>query len=145
MAEDRLVEADEAGAAWTATPDRARDADGKQDIVFITAGAPGAFELALDLCDDAGAIVLYTAFPKDMTATVGLDLLHHHEISVIGVYSQEPEDWRTAAGLLRSGVLGPDLDRLVTGRYGLDTVADALTLATTSPVYRVLVGQDTGA
>ena len=38
------------------------------------------------------------------------------------------------------GALGADLDRLVTARYSLADVSDALQLATTSPVYRVLVG-----
>ena len=113
---------------------------GAHDVVFVTAGVPGTVETALDLCDDGGSVVLYGAFPVEVTATVGVDRIHHHELSVIGVYSQEPSDWRTAAGLLRSGVLGADLDRLVTARYGLDDVADALELAATSPVYRVLVG-----
>lgn len=113
---------------------------GAHDVVFVTAGVPGTVETALDLCDDGGSVVLYGAFPVEVTATVGVDRIHHHELSVIGVYSQEPSDWRTAAGLLRSGVLGADLDRLVTARYGLNDVADALELAATSPVYRVLVG-----
>ena len=85
-------------------------------------------------------MVLYGAFPKDIMASVGADRIHHHELSIIGVYSQEPKDWHTAAGVLRSGTLGADLDRLVTARYPLADVNDALLLATTSPVYRVLVG-----
>ena len=97
-------------------------------------------ELALDQCDDAGAVVLYGAFPKDVMASVGADRIHHHELSIIGVFSQESEDWRTAAGLLESGALAADLDRLVTARYRLGEVADALTLAVSQPVYRVMVG-----
>ena len=108
------------------------------DIVFVTAGVPGAVELAMDLCDDAGAVVLYGAFPKDIMASVGADRIHHHELSIIGVFSQEPEDWRTAAGLLQSGALAGNLDRLVTARYGLADVADALALAASQPVYRVM-------
>jgi threonine dehydrogenase-like Zn-dependent dehydrogenase len=140
VSEARLLEATEAGAARGGTPDEAASWAGEHDIVFVTAGAPGAVELALDLCDDGGAVVLYGAFPKDITAAVGADRLHHHELSLIGVYSQEPEDWRVAAGVLSSGVLGDDLDRLVTARYGLDEVSEAMALAAGSPVYRVLVG-----
>ena len=140
ISEQRLTEATEAGAARVATPDDAAGWLGEHDAVFVTAGAPGAVELALDLCDDGGAVALYGAFPKDVTASVGADRIHHHELSIIGVYSQEPEDWRTAAGLLSSGALAADLDRLVTARYGLDEVADAMALAASEPVYRVLVG-----
>ena len=140
ISEQRLSEATEAGAARVASPDDATGWLGEHDVVFVTAGAPGAVELALDLCDDGGAVALYGAFPKDLTASVGADRIHHHELSIIGVYSQEPEDWRTAAGLLSSGALAADLDRLVTARYGLDEVADAMALAASEPVYRVLVG-----
>ena len=159
VSEARRAEAAAAGADRTAAPDELAGPGGSDgpggpggpggppdswagghDVVFVTAGVPGTVEAALDLCDDGGSVVLYGAFPAEVTATVGVDRIHHHELSVIGVYSQEPSDWRTAAGLLRSGVLGADLDRLVTARYGLDDVADALELAATSPVYRVLVG-----
>lgn len=144
VSSSRLDEAAEAGADWTATPQTTREI-GKADIVFVTASAPGLFELATDICDSGGTVVLYSAFPKELTGTFGLDHFHHEEITVLGVYSQEPQDWRVAAGLLRSGVLSDDLDRLVTARYRLDTVADALQQATHTPVYRVLVGADTGA
>ena len=136
----RRAEAAEAGADRVAAPDGLADWQADHDVVFVTAGTPGAVELALDLCDDAGAVVLYGAFPKDVTASVGADRIHHHELSIIGVFSQEPEDWRTAAGLLQSGALAADLDRLVTARYPLAAVADALTQAASEPVYRVLVG-----
>lgn len=137
---DRLTDATEAGASWTATPDAAASRVDAADITFVTAGAPGALELAVSLTDDGGTVVLYGAFPKDLTAPVSPDGIHHHELSIVGVYSQEPEDWRTAAGLLAAGALAPDLDRLVTARFGLDAVGDAMALAAGSPVYRVLVG-----
>lgn len=137
---DRLTEALDAGASWVDTPGDAAARAGTQDVVFVTAGAPGAFELALALADDAATVVLYGAFPKDLQVPVAPDAIHHHELSIIGVYSQEPQDWRTAAGFLASGVLAADLDRLVTARFGLREVHEAFTLATTQPVYRVLVG-----
>jgi L-iditol 2-dehydrogenase len=97
-------------------------------------------ELAIEMCDDGGTVVLYGAFPKELTVPVAPDSIHHHELSLIGVYSHEPEDWRTAAGLLRSGAIAADLDRLVTARYQLDDVGEAFRHVATSPTYRVLVG-----
>ena len=140
ISEQRRAEAVEAGASRVAAPDGVEGWRQEHDVVFVTAGAPGGVELALDLCDDAGAVALYGAFPRDVMASVGADRIHHHELSIIGVFSQEPEDWRTAAGLLQSQALAADLDRLVTARYGLAEVADALALAASEPVYRVLVG-----
>lgn len=137
----RRTDAAGAGADWTGDPEQAAESRrGASDVVYITAGAPGAVELGLSMCDDGGTVVLYGAFPKEHTMPLAPDRLHHHELSVVGVYSQEPEDWRMAAGLLASGSLASDLDRLVTARYGLDDVAGAMMLAAGSPVYRVLVG-----
>lgn len=136
----RCRESLEAGANRAATPDSIADWHAEHDVVFVTAGVSGAVELALDLCDDGGTVVLYGAFPNDVMATVGADRIHHHELSIVGVYSQEPEDWRTAAGLLRSGALAADLDKLITARYSLPEVAAAMELTVSQPVYRVLVG-----
>jgi L-iditol 2-dehydrogenase len=140
VSRERLTEATDAHAAWVATPEEAAARGGENDIVFVTAGAPGALELAITLADDAATVVLYGAFPKELTVPVAPDAIHHHELAIIGVYSQEPRDWRTATGLLSSGVLAADLDALVTAQFSLADVADAFTLATTKPVYRVLVG-----
>lgn len=140
VSEARLAEASTSGSDWVATPGDARAMQHSEDLVFVTAGAPGALELALELCDDGGTVVLYGAFPKDLVVPIPPDVLHHHEVSIVGTYSQEPEDWRTAAGLIRSGALAPDLDRLVTARFSLGDVDRAFELVTHHPVYRVLVG-----
>jgi threonine dehydrogenase-like Zn-dependent dehydrogenase len=140
VSDDRLADAHDAGATWTSSPSAATRVGGTQDVIFVTAGAPGALEVAIEMADDAATVVLYGAFPKDLSVAVGPDAIHHHELSIVGVYSQEPEDWRASAGFIRSGALARDLDALVTARFGLDSVGDAFTMATTQPVYRVLVG-----
>ena len=140
ISDDRRAAGLTAGASWAASPDEAVAHAAEHDVVFVTAGAPGAFELGLQLCDVCATLVLYGAFPKDLTASVGPDQIHHDEISIVGVYSQEPEDWRTAAGLIRSGVLAADLDALVTARYALSDIATAFEHASNQPVFRVLVG-----
>jgi L-iditol 2-dehydrogenase len=137
IAEDRLELAKEFGATWTATPDKALETGGTQDIVFVTAMA--GVELAVEMAGLAGAVVLYSAFADDLPATVGAQRAHHEETMIVGSFSQEPDDWRTAAGLIRSGVIADDLDALVTARYGFEDVADALTLVTTEPTFRVMV------
>lgn len=141
VSRERRDDAAAAGADWTAAPDGiASEHHHGADVVVVTAGAPGALELALNLVDVGGTVVLYGAFGKEVTEPVSPDAIHHHETSIVGAYSQEPEDWVTAIALLRSGVLAADLDALITARFGLDDVAAALHLAANSPVYRVLVG-----
>jgi 2-desacetyl-2-hydroxyethyl bacteriochlorophyllide A dehydrogenase len=136
----RREEATAAGATWIAAPEQARDIGGYNDVVFVTAGAPGALELALDLLAKGGSAVLYGAFPKDLSVGVGPNHMHHEETSIIGVHSHEPEDWRTAAGLIASGALRADLDALVTARFSLGRAVEGFRLADSEPVYRVIVG-----
>jgi L-iditol 2-dehydrogenase len=137
---ERLAEARAAGASWTASPDEAIQHRGTHDIVFVTAGAPGALDLALELADDASTVVLYGAFPKSLLVPIGPDDVHHHEHAIVGVYSQEPQDWIASAAYIRSGIIAADLDVLVTAQFDLADVTKAFELATTTPVYRVLVG-----
>jgi L-iditol 2-dehydrogenase len=140
VSEQRRAEAAQAGASWTAAPDQAREAAGACDLVFVTAGAPGALELALDLLAKGGSAVLYGAFPKDLSVGIGPNRMHHEETSIIGVHSHEPEDWRASAGVLSSGILAAALDALVTARFSLGQVREGFRLADSEPVYRVIVG-----
>ncbi|MGW4031772.1 zinc-dependent alcohol dehydrogenase [Streptomyces sp. NPDC004838] len=140
ISDERLAESREAGADWTSTPGEAVATGGKQDLVFVTAGAPDALETAVAMCDDGGTVVLFGAFPKELSAGISPDLVHHHELTVMGVFSHEPQDWTEAAALIASGRLAADLDALVTAEFPLSEVDEALRLAAKSPVYRVLVG-----
>ena len=72
------------------------------------------------------------------------DRAHRDEVSIVGVYSQEPEDWMRAAAVIRSGVIADDLDRLVTARFPLSRTFEALTLVTSRPTYRVFVENEPG-
>lgn len=137
ISQERLAAATAAGASWTATPDEALAGGGKQDVVFVTAMA--GVKLAVEMADLGGTVVLYSAFDKDLPATVGADRSHREEVAIVGAFSQEPEDWRLGSAYIRSGLLHHDLEALVTARYDFDTVADALRLVTTEPTFRVFV------
>lgn len=137
IAEERLDQAHEFGATWTATPDQALAVGGKQDVIFVTAMA--GVDLAVEMADRGGTVVLYSAFDKQLPATVGADKSHREEVAIVGAFSQEPEDWKLGAAYIRSGVLHDDLAALVTAKYSFDTVADALRLVTTEPTFRVFV------
>ncbi len=141
VSEARLAEADAAGAAWTATPAGAAERAGAADLVFVTAGAPGAVELAVELADDGGDRGALRRVPEGTSDADQPRRDPPSRLAIIGVYSQEPADWRASAGYLRSGTLASDLDSLVTARFGLDDVSRAFELATNTPVYRVLVGR----
>lgn len=137
VSDDRLDEAAAFGADWVARPEDALEVGGMQDVVIVT--AMSGVDLAVEMADKGGTVVLYSAFDKDVPATVGADKSHREEISIVGAFSQEPEDWKYATALIRSGLIGRELDALVTAEYPFDDIADALTLVTTEPTFRVFV------
>jgi L-iditol 2-dehydrogenase len=137
IAPDRRDAARQAGATWTASPDEALEVGGKQDVVFVT--AMGGVDLAVEMADLGGTVVLYSAFDKELPATVGADRSHREEVAIVGAFSQEPADWKLGSAYIRSGVIRDDLEALVTARFDLADVADALRLVTTEPTYRVMV------
>jgi len=134
---ERREEAARFGAAWTAAPDQALAAGGKQDVVFAT--AVGGVDLAVEMAGLGGTVVLYSALDGDAAVSVSADRAHREEVAIVGAFSQEPADWALAASYLRNGVLASDLGALVTASYGFEGVADALMLVTTRPTFRVFV------
>ena len=137
VSEARRREARAAGAAWTAGPDEALNVGGKHDVIFVTAA--GGVDLAVSMADLGGTVVLYSAFDTALPATVGADRSHREEVSIVGAFSQEPDDWRLTAAYLRSGTLTADLDPLISARFAFDDIGAALELVTTRPTYRVFI------
>ncbi len=137
ISEERLAEATAAGADWVATPDNAFEVGGKQDVVFVT--AMGGIDLAVEMADFGGTVVLYSAFGKEVPATVNADRSHREEVSIVGSFSQEPADWKLSSATIRSGIIADELDALITATFPFSQVEDALRLVTTEPTYRVFV------
>lgn len=142
VSEERLQEATDSGADWVATPKDAVENGGKQDLIVVT--AMDGVDLAVEMADLGGTVVLYSAFDNELPITVGADKCHREEISIVGAFSQEPEDWRLGSAYVRSGLIAEDLDRLVTARYPFEQIGDALRLVTTEPTYRVFVEPEHG-
>ncbi|MYB46084.1 MAG: alcohol dehydrogenase catalytic domain-containing protein [Acidimicrobiia bacterium] len=142
ISHERRWEAEKAGADWVARPEAARQVGGLQDVVFVT--AMGGLDLAVEMVAPGGSVVLYSAFDPEAMVGVAADRAHRDEVSIVGVYSQEPEDWERAVAVIRSGVMADDLDNLVTARFPLSRVHEALTLVTSEPTYRVFVENEPG-
>ena len=131
-----------AGADWVASPEDALEVGGRQDVVFVA--AMGGVNLAVELADVGGTVVLYSSFDPELEVRIGAHRAHRDEVSVVGVYNQEPADWTETSTILRSGLLVADLDRLITGKYPLSRIGDALHLVVSEPTYRVFVEPDRG-
>lgn len=135
---ERRRAAQAAGADAAVAPEAVPDLP-RADTVFVTIASGPAIATALTACADGGRIVLFGGSPDVPPAELPGYEVHRRQLTITGSYSQEREDWRTAAALLRHGTLADELDSLVSARYELTDVQAALARVSGEPVYRVYV------
>ncbi|GAB3913895.1 sorbitol dehydrogenase [Microlunatus endophyticus] len=126
----RLQVAHERGAQAVidVTQGSPRDQQGEFDVILECSGAAPAVLGAFDAAAPAARIVLIGMGAARLELPVGL--IQARELRVTGVF-RYANCYPAAISLAASGAI--DLDALVTGRFGLDEVEDALTAAKRDP------------
>ncbi|GGF29834.1 sorbitol dehydrogenase [Williamsia phyllosphaerae] len=116
----RLETALRFGATATVGPD---DVAGLEpfDAFVDASGAPSAIAAGIGAVRPAGRVVLVGMGAAELTIPVSI--VQNRELILTGVF-RYANTWPTATALVTAGLV--DLDALVTGRYALDEVADAL-------------------
>jgi L-iditol 2-dehydrogenase len=111
------------------------DVEGLEVDAFIDAsGAAPAVRAGIMAVKPAGRIVLVGMGADD--ATLPVSRIQARELTLTGVF-RYANTWPLAIDLVASGRV--DLDSLVTGRFGLDQVEDALRAATDPRTLKALV------
>ena len=138
LVDAKLEAALEFGA--TETVNAARDqVTGLLDCVVVTAGSAVAVEQALKLVGTAGTVVL-VGMPGGATATIDPEAVADRGLRIVGskVGSARPQlDVPALIELYRRGRL--ELDRLVSHRFALDEVNDAIAVAERGEALRAVV------
>jgi L-iditol 2-dehydrogenase len=98
------------------------------DVLLECSGHPAATAEAVRTVGKAGRVVLIGMGGDEIT--LPLSFLQDQELVITGAF-RYANTWPTAITLAASGAV--DLDRLVTGHYGLDEVERALTAPRTDP------------
>jgi L-iditol 2-dehydrogenase len=98
------------------------------DVLLECSGHPAATADAIRAVAPAGTIVLVGMGGDEMMLPVSR--IQERELTVTGTF-RYAHTWPGAIALAASGRV--QLDRLVTGHYGLDQVADALSVTRTDP------------
>jgi L-iditol 2-dehydrogenase len=124
----RLALAGELGATTTVDVNQTSltEVGVQPDVLIECSGNARALSEGLTLTAPAGHVVLVGMGSGD--ATLPLNVIQERELVLTGTF-RYAHTWPTAISLAAAGLV--DLDRLVTGHYGLDEVEDALTAGRT--------------
>ena len=107
------------------------------DVVFVTFGHQDTAHQASAAIRRGGRIVYYGAFPEGVDSGLDPRRLHREEITVTGARGQTLEDWHEASRLMASGLI--DVEPLITGRYPLQRLPEALGHAVDASSFRIVV------
>ncbi|MGU3294139.1 NAD(P)-dependent alcohol dehydrogenase [Williamsia sp. M5A3_1d] len=117
---DRLATAAGFGATGIVGPDEVAGLE-PFDAFVDASGAPSAITAGIGAVRPAGRVVLVGMGASDLTIPVSI--VQNRELVLTGVF-RYANTWPTATALVTAGRV--DLDAMVTGRFALDEVADAL-------------------
>ncbi|GGP09275.1 alcohol dehydrogenase catalytic domain-containing protein [Oceanobacillus neutriphilus] len=111
------------------------------DIVIISAGVSFLLEQAMHCVARGGTVLVFAPFSKN-DIPIPAYRFFEDEISIVGAYSSTPYNYTPALELLKKGVI--DVDKMVTHRFPLSKLNEAITLAhdTTKEVLKVLIVPD---
>lgn len=108
------------GATQVLDPSADTESDFRVDSFIDASGAPAAVTRGIAAVRPGGSVVLVGMGPKEIPMPI--PVIQNRELTVTGVF-RYANTWPAAIELVERGLV--DLDSMVTGRYGLDTVEEA--------------------
>ncbi|OPZ65501.1 MAG: Sorbitol dehydrogenase [Firmicutes bacterium ADurb.Bin506] len=105
------------------------------DQVILAAGAVSAVPLAMSLARPGGRVMLFGGFPQGQTASFDPNLIHYKQVTVVGGSGFAPEHFTRAGEMINSHAF--ELSRLVSHKFTLDEIVDALAVAATPESIKV--------
>lgn len=93
------------------------------ELVIVAASEPSALDLAIKVASKGAKISIFAGI-KDGSVALDPNLVHYNQISISGSFSSTPDNFRQAASLASRNIV--DLSSIVTHRYSLDAIGEAL-------------------
>lgn len=109
---------------------------GGADLVIECAGEVGTLARAMEMVRVGGRILAYGTM-TDTAGALPFYELYHKEIAIAGARSATAEDFPVAIGLVASGRVA--LEPLVTARFPMDAVGEAIRAGSAAGALKVLV------
>lgn len=98
------------------------------DQVMVACGAPQAQALAMQVVDKCGCVNFFGGLPRGSDPVeIDTNAIHYRHIRVVGTHGSSPHQNDTALSLIADDCIA--VSDLITGRIGLESLEDALTLS----------------
>ena len=108
------------------------------DVIFCAVSVGAVVEQAVEAVSNGGRVHVYASIhPRGAKISIDPNLFHSKEIVLTGTMSQDREDMRQAVQMISSGLI--DLKPLISDRYPLHQLEEALQAAIQPDTYRVIV------
>jgi L-iditol 2-dehydrogenase len=120
-------------------PERVKQETGGQgaDKVIVAIGVPSLANDALKLVRKRGYVSLFAGFSASETATLDVNAIHYGEIQLTGSFGLTRLQFERSLNLISQGHI--ELDSLLTHRFDLTQIGDALRTAESGSAIKVVV------
>lgn len=106
------------------------------DVIIECVGKPFAAEQAIAMAGQGATILLFSVPPVGATVPLPLFDVYQKELKIVGSMIN-PDTHQRAVNLINSKMI--DLEKLITHRYGLEKVEDAIKMQMSSESIKVVV------
>ena len=110
------------------------------DVVICAIGIPALALQATELAAFGGRVSLFAGFSKGETGEMDVNAIHYREITVTGAFGLSRKDFDRAFDMVASGQI--DLKPMITHRFALDEITEALAVAEGGSAIKVAVLND---
>ncbi len=108
------------------------------DVVICAIGVPALARQATDIAAFGGRVSLFAGFSKGEFAEMDVNAIHYRELTVTGAFGLSRRDFDECFDMVASGKL--DLKPMITHRYALGDIGEALATAESGVAIKVVIG-----
>jgi L-iditol 2-dehydrogenase len=107
------------------------------EVVITSLGIPAVIEQSLKLVRNGGTFNIFGGPPAGQSISVDPRWLHYSEINLTGSFAATPDDFAQALALIAGGAIV--VDDLISDRFTLDSILDAVERAKNQEMIRAIV------
>jgi len=107
------------------------------DVVIEATGTIQAYRQAVQMGRKGSTVLYFGGLPAGLTLDIDPNIIHYRQVTLKGSYSYTTETFKNALKLIESGRI--EVERLITHRFSLDRLRDAVVKAGEKDSLKVMI------